>query len=127
MSNNDMYADDSSVHTNAKTVLELNEKLNCDMVNIKHWCMANNMAVYQDKPKSMIITITYQKATKLETMEVNVTYDGRKLQNVDSDNLLGINIDKNMSWKDQVNKVASKVIRGIALLSRINDYLTVET
>ncbi len=38
MSNTDMYADDSSVHTNAKTVVELNEKLNRDMANIKHWC-----------------------------------------------------------------------------------------
>ncbi len=53
------------------------------------------MAVNQDKSKAMIIT--YQKATRLETKELNVTHDGSKLQNVDSENLLGIKIDTNLS------------------------------
>ncbi len=71
-----MYADDDwSVHTNAKTVVEVNEKLNREMANIKHWCMNINMAVNQDKSKAMLIT-TYQTATRLETKEHNGTYDG---------------------------------------------------
>ncbi len=52
-------------------LVELNEKLNCDMVSIKHRCMDNNMAVNQDKTKEMIVT-TYQTATRLETKELNV-------------------------------------------------------
>ncbi len=87
------------------------------MVNMKCWCMDNNMADNQDKSKAMIIT-TYQKATRLETKELDVTYDGSKLQNVDSENLLGIKIDKHLSWKDQVDKVANKVSCDIALLRR---------
>ncbi len=83
-----MYADDLSVHTNVKTVVELNEKLNRDLVNIKHWCMDNNMSVKQDRSKAMIIT-TCPKGIRLLN---NVTYDGSKLQNVDSENLLGIKI-----------------------------------
>ncbi len=106
-SNTDIYADDSSVHTNAMTVVELN----CDMVNMK-WCVDNNMAVNQDKSKAMLIT-TYQKATRLETKELNVTYDGIELQNVDNENWFGIKNDKDLSWKDQVDKVANKVSRGI--------------
>ncbi len=51
------------------------------MVNVKRWCMVNNMAVNQNKSKAMLIT-TYQKATRLELKELNVTYDGSKLQNV---------------------------------------------
>ncbi len=81
-SNTDMYADDSSVHTNAKTVVKLNEKLNQDMVNTKRWCMDNNMAVNQDKSQVILIT-TYQKATTYEIKELNVTYDGNTLQNVE--------------------------------------------
>ncbi len=42
VSNTDIYTDDSSVHTYGN--VELNENLNCDMVNIKHCCMDNNMA-----------------------------------------------------------------------------------
>ncbi len=103
-----MYADDLAVHTHGKTVIELNEKLNHDMVNIKCWCMDINMSVNQDTSKAMIIT-TYQKATRLDTDEDNVTYDGSKLLNVDSENLLSIKIDKNLSWKNLVDKVAMKM------------------
>ncbi len=53
------------------------------------------MAVNQDKSIVMLIT-TYQKATRLETKELNVTYDGSKLENVDSENLFGIKIDKDI-------------------------------
>ncbi len=42
-SNTDMYADDSSVHTIAKTVIKLNQKLKRNMVNIKHWCTCPNI------------------------------------------------------------------------------------
>ncbi len=61
----------------------------------------------------------YPNATRLEIKELNVTYDGSKLQNVDSENHLGVKIDKILSWKNQVDKVASKVSRSIALLHRI--------
>ncbi len=79
---------------------------------MKCWCVDNNMAVNQDKSKAMLIT-TYQKATRLETKELNVTYDGIELQNVDNENWFGIKNDKDLSWKDQVDKVANKVSRGI--------------
>ncbi len=61
--------------------------------------MDNNMAVNQDKSKAMLIT-TYQNDTRLEIKELNLTYDDSKLQNVDSENLVGIKIDKHLSWKD---------------------------
>ncbi len=60
--------------------------------------MENIIAVNQDKFKAMLMII-YQKATRLETKELNATYDDCKLQNKDSENLLGVKIDKNLSCK----------------------------
>ncbi len=57
--------------------------------------MDNIMEVNQDKSKATLIT-TYKNATMLETKELNVIYDGSKLQNVDSENLLDVKIDKNV-------------------------------
>ncbi|CAB4045925.1 Hypothetical predicted protein, partial [Paramuricea clavata] len=42
-SNTDMYADDSTIHTSARTVEELNNKLTEDMTNVQAWCTNNNM------------------------------------------------------------------------------------
>ncbi len=61
-----MQADDLYILTNAKIVVELNLKLNQDMVNIKCWWMHNNMVVKQGKSKAVLIT-AYQKATRSET------------------------------------------------------------
>ena len=59
-SNIDMYADDSSVTSAAKSVPELNEKLNADLQSISAWCKDNRMAANSSKTKAMLIT-TWQK------------------------------------------------------------------
>ncbi len=57
----DMYADDSTIHTKANAIEELESKQNSDLVNVSQWCNENKMAVNTDKTFSMIIA-TYQKA-----------------------------------------------------------------
>ncbi len=121
-SHTDMYADDSSFHTAGKTVEELNMKLNSDMENCKTWCSENNMVVNDTKTKTMLVT-TYQKLVHLPTKELDVYYDNTKLENVESEKLLGVKIDKHLSWKDQIDKVAHTVSSSIALLRRIKMYL----
>ncbi len=122
----DMYADDSTVHVSAKTVCELNQKLNVDLENIKIWCRENNMLVNKEKTKAMLVT-TYQRATHLDTQTLDVNYDGVALCNVDCEKLLGVNVDKHLSWREQVNKVANNLSKSIALLRRIKCYLPTET
>ena len=68
----DMYADDSTVHTSAHSVNELNDKLNDDMINVNNWCQNNNMIINKEKTKTMLLT-TYQKASRLPTNQLDVT------------------------------------------------------
>ena len=124
-SNMDMYADDSTIHTSAHTVNELNDKLN-DMVNMKNWCANNNMVINREKTKSMLVT-THQKASTLPTDQLDIVYDNSTLQNVETEKLLGVVIDKHLSWKRQVDKVASTISKSIALLRRIKCYLPLDT
>ena len=55
-SNTDMYADDSTIHTSARTVEELNNKLTEDMTNVQAWCTNNNLVLNDGKTKAMMIT-----------------------------------------------------------------------
>ena len=122
----DMYADDSTIHVSAKTVEELEYVLNQELTNVQNWCQINRMAVNADKTKVMLIT-TYQKETKLPTSEINVSFNGTKLENVKSEKLLGVTIDKHLNWKDHINKTAKTVSKNIALLRRIRKYLPQQT
>ncbi len=51
-----MCADDSTIHTKAKNIDELDSKLNSDLINVSQWCNENKMAVNTDKLFSMFIT-----------------------------------------------------------------------
>ena len=114
----DMYADDSTASTSAKTVPQLQEKLQTDMDNISNWCNHNKMVINADKTKSMLIT-TRQKRQSLVTEELNIQINGT----TDSEKLLGVTIDNNMNWNKQIKLTIKKVSSKLALLKRIKKYL----
>ena len=49
--NMDIYADDSTITTSAKTVNQLNENLNEVMDKVSNWCNDNKMMPNTDKTK----------------------------------------------------------------------------
>ena len=73
-SNTDMYADDSTIHTSARTVEELNNKLTEDMTNVQAWCTNNNLVLNDGKTKALMIT-TYQRAAILNS-KLRVEFNG---------------------------------------------------
>ncbi len=58
------------------------------------------MSVNAEKTKVMLV-ITYQRETKLQTLEIKVNFNNTMLENVNSEKLLGVIIDKHLSWKQQ--------------------------
>ncbi len=63
------------------------------MAKVSKWCKDNKMAINCHKTKVMLIT-TYQKEAKLESTHVSVMCDNTELENVNSNKLLGVIIDK---------------------------------
>ena len=122
-SNTDMYADDSTIHTSARTVEELNNKLTEDMTNVQAWCTNNNMVINDGKTKAMMIT-TSQRAATLNS-NLRVEFNGVQLMNTNSEKILGVVMNKHLSWKQQINKVAKSLIKGIHLLRQIKEYLPI--
>lgn len=74
-----MYADDSTIHTSAQSIEELNVELTNDITNVQTWCTDNNMVVTHDKSRAMLIT-TYQRATRFDS-DLQVDFDGVRLKN----------------------------------------------
>ncbi len=119
----DMYADDSTLHTAAKTLDELELILNND---VSKWCKQNRMVANTEKTKCMLIT-TFQKATKLPRTDLNIILDNVTLDNVDSEKLLGVIVDKYLTWKHYADKTAKTISKNIALLRRIKRYVPHQT
>ncbi len=81
------YADDSTIHTKAKTIDELESKLNSALVNVSKWCNQNKMALNTDKTFSIDIT-TYPKAWRLPRQSLYLILNGSLLQPLTSQNYL---------------------------------------
>jgi hypothetical protein len=84
------------------------------------------MVINEKKTKSMVVC-TYQKETGIGSNDLQVHFNGKLLGNVNSEKLLGVTIDKHLSWKNHIDNVALSLSKNIALLRRIKGYLPLET
>ncbi len=73
------------------------------------------MVVNAEKTKVMLVT-TNLRETKLQTSEFKVNFNNTMLENVNSEKLLGVIIDKHLSWKHHIDKNAETLSKNIALL-----------
>ncbi len=120
----DMFADDSTIHTNGRTIDELERKLNNDLTKIDTWCDENQMAINVDKTKAMLVT-THQKAWRLPKQELDIKLKGKTLENVACEKLLGVHLDNRLNWATHIHQVAVKISRNLALLRRIKGFLPI--
>jgi hypothetical protein len=122
-SNLDMYADDSTLHFSANNVSDIQEKLQRDLININNWCSLNNMALNPAKSTCMLIG---QNLRLKHSVPLNVSIDQSQIQNVETQIILGVVVDKTLKWTTQIDKVSKKLKSKLYLFHRISKYLTPE-
>jgi hypothetical protein len=73
--------------------------------------------------------LKYLKADHLsfQNEELYLTINSEQLQHSACEKLLGIKIDSNINWKNQIDQVCSKISSKIYLLSKIKKYLNLES
>ena len=118
----DMYADDTTVHTSGSTLTIVEDILNTDLHNIETWCTSNGLVINCNKTKCMTIS-TRQKMSQLDTPDMSLFVDNKKIEPVTSHVMLGVHVDQNLAWKIQIRSVCNKISSKLALLSRIKHYL----
>ena len=71
-----------------------------------------------------MLLASLSKLKKANTL--NIVINNITIENVTTKKLLGITLDSTLSWKAQVDSVSKRVNTKIALLKRINYFLTDE-
>ncbi len=84
------------------------------------------MVANTDTTKCMLIA-AFQKATTLQKTDLNIVLDNVTLDNIDSEKLLGVIVEKYLTWKHHVDKNAKNISKNIALLQRIKRFLPHQT
>ena len=119
----DMYADDTTLSKIGTNLNEIQLELQSDIDTARDWCNKNNMAINPSKTTCMTIG-SRQKLNGLNELKLSV--DDINIVNVESQKLLGIHIDNNLTWKTHIDKTCKKLVSKLFLLKRIQYYLTFE-
>ena len=69
---------------------------------------------------------TNQKLARLRCRELNLAINNHKLDTVESEKLLGVHFDRNLSFMKDVDFVCKNISSKIALLCRIKQYLPLQ-
>ena len=99
--NLDMYAYDGTLQSSDVSIKYIEQNLQHDLTIVDKWCTLNKMAINLSKTVCMTIG-TQRKLSKL--IELYLSVQGITLQSVETHRLLGVHLDKNLTWNIHIDR-----------------------
>ena len=117
----DIYADDTITHTAGKIKLEVVEpKLQINADDFNTWCIDNNMGVHYGQTDAFVVGSKHMTSAN---EGISVTMNEHSIESVSAQKLLGIKIDKNLTWEQQIDLVCRNISRNLILMKLLSKYV----
>ena len=118
-----MYADDTNFTVCGGSIINLEKALNKELENIHKWLLANKLTLNVEK-KEYMINGSRQKLLKIANdLQMKVSVGSEEIKRVKTTKSLGVIIDRNLFWKQQIDRVSTKVSKAIWTLKRAKPYI----
>ena len=98
------------------------KKVNNELSNVHNWLLASKLTVNVDKSEYMLIG-SRQRLAGID-IEPIINIGGKNLRRVSKTKSLGILIDENLNWNDQIDNISKKASKGIGILRRAKKYIS---
>ena len=116
----DIYADDTTEHSSSKNVIILEKTLQNGANGFISWCMSNKMFINILKTVFMLLG---SRQNLMRTDQIKLYIENHVILGTEQQKLLGVIIDKNLSWDKQIDAVCLNVTRRITLLKLLSKYI----
>ena len=120
-----MFADNTTLTTEGKSIEDIQSLLNVDLENVHQWLLTNKLTPNKEKTEYMIIS-SRQRLSKINTNST-ISLGGTNIKRVKQTKTLGIIIDEQLLWKDQISDIVTKISKGIGMLRRMKVYVPQKT
>ena len=120
-----MFADDTNISSHGANIRKINENLNEHLEKVYQWLLSNKLTLNNEKTEYMIIG-SKQRLTNI-TNDPKIELGEAEIKRVDKSKALGVIIDEHLTWKNQVDSIRKKVSKGIAMLRRKKEYVSIST
>jgi hypothetical protein len=119
-----LYADDVNLTSADKDVRVIEKSLNKDCQSAFEWGECNDMVINSKKCNSMLLS-TRQKMVRGKTDNITIQVNDEPIPSVKKTKLLGVQLDNNLTWSDQITHIHNQIVRNLYLLKRIKPYLSI--
>ena len=117
-----MLADDTTLHTSGKDVLQIKSDMQDSLNQVSSWCNNNDMVINPTKTKSM--TIATRRKHQLLPLTFDLVLNGAKIDQVSEHRL---SLDNKLRWDSYTNIVCKTVSRLVFLLSKLRYIVDIDT
>jgi len=118
-----LFADDSNLIINGKSLQELETKINLDIPSLTNWLQTNRLSLNLQKTHLMV----FGKKTRHNENILNIRIDGEQIETVNHTKFLGLILDNDLSWKLHLAHLSKKLSKSIGILSRARRFLNKST
>ena len=116
-----LYADDTNILFENTDAIAIIKTITMEMPKIMEWLKSNKLHIDVNKAVAMLF-LTRQKRANID--ENSIVIDGNIIPFTTNTKFQGINIDNNLTWKAHINHIATKISKGVSVLSRLSKELS---
>ena len=117
------FADDTNLLYGNENPSFISDVINSKLKLVRDWLRANKLSLNESKAKLLL----FRPINKLNLTSLNIKLNGHFLTLEKSVTYLSIEIDKTLSWNNQIEVLAKKLSRTNRILSELRYYIPSET
>ena len=117
-----MFANDTNLFFNHKSIKHLFTVVNNELVNIKDWFTANKLSLNVEKTKYSF----FHKPSKKDDIPLRLPkfiINDYEIQREESIKFLGVLLDQHLTWKEHIKLTENKIAKNIGILYKAGPYL----
>lgn len=116
-----VFADDTSAIISATNIMDLESKVNAVLGGFRAWFAVNSLHLNMEKTQVMLF-----KTTSRNRESLNVNLDGVDIKNVDWVKFLGVRVDCNLNWREELKAIENSVGTACYALRSLRDEVTLK-
>ena len=115
-----LFADDTNLFASGKSQGELYRKVKGELLKLSAWFAHNRLTVNYAKTEY----IDFSKPASTSADRIALKMDGNLIRKVNESKFLGVQIDKDISWRGHIGKVLTKVRQTMGIIGRARGFMT---
>lgn len=124
-----LFADDTNLLYADKNLGSLEVTINKELTSVYNWLMANKFS-FNTKKSNFVIFRPHQKRMNFDVTIKLFDHDKNSLillERKDYVKYLGILIDSNLTWKQHISFISSKIRKSLGIISRLRHFVPNDT